>query len=103
MTDLCESREVKHVPEFILLMSRFCRDFQQSTVEYILTLTDEQFHITTKNKKTSVSYILGFQFDYILKISLDYRFDRQTWSDCSEVAELLCKDLWKCDISYDTS
>lgn len=55
MTDLCESREVKQVPEFILLMSRFCRDFQQSTVEYILTLTDEQFHITTKNKKTSIT------------------------------------------------
>ena len=43
-------------PALLLLLSRLCRDFEQSTVAYILTLTDEQFMISNKQKNTQVRH-----------------------------------------------
>ena len=51
--------------DLLLVMSKLCRDFELSTVEYILTLTDEQFHINPRNKHTSVSF-------FIITVSVAY-------------------------------
>uniref|UniRef100_H2YB87 Vacuolar protein sorting-associated protein 51 homolog n=1 Tax=Ciona savignyi TaxID=51511 RepID=H2YB87_CIOSA len=45
-------------PALLLLLSRLCRDFEQNTAAYVLTLTDEQFVINTKDRKTEVSVFL---------------------------------------------
>nr|XP_026689475.1 vacuolar protein sorting-associated protein 51 homolog [Ciona intestinalis] len=42
-------------PALLLLLSRLCRDFEQNTVAYVLTLTDEQFVIASKDRKTEVT------------------------------------------------
>lgn len=42
-------------PALLLLLSRVCKDFELSTVAYILTLTDEQFGISERHKITSAS------------------------------------------------
>nr|CAB3267646.1 vacuolar protein sorting-associated protein 51 homolog [Phallusia mammillata] len=41
-------------PALLLLLSRLCRDFEQSTVAYVLTLTDEQFMIPSRDKTSQV-------------------------------------------------
>jgi len=41
-------------PALLLFLSRLSRDFEQSTIAYILTLTDEQFLISSRDKVTSV-------------------------------------------------
>ena len=61
MGEMCEqslSNAASHPVDLLLVMSKLCRDFELSTVEYILTLTDEQFHINPRNKKTSVSLLI---------------------------------------------
>jgi len=58
MGEMCEqslSNAASHPVDLLLVMSKLCRDFELSTVEYILTLTDEQFHINPRNKKTSLT------------------------------------------------
>ena len=43
-------------PALLLVLSRLCRDFEQSTIAYILTLTDEQFLITKNDRITPVGF-----------------------------------------------
>ena len=65
MREMCEqslSNAASHPVDLLLVMSKLCRDFELSTVEYILTLTDEQFHINPRNKKTSVSFFNCIMF-----------------------------------------
>nr|XP_039260166.1 vacuolar protein sorting-associated protein 51 homolog [Styela clava] len=42
-------------PALLLLLSRLCKDFELSTVAYVLTLTDEQFAISERDKVTSAA------------------------------------------------
>ena len=59
--------------DLLLVMSKLCRDFELSTVEYILTLTDEQFHINPRNKHTSVSLFITVSIAYYMLWLITFR------------------------------
>ncbi|CAK8690046.1 unnamed protein product [Clavelina lepadiformis] len=49
------ARLVASPPTVLLLLSKLCRDFEQSTIAYLLTLTDEQFLISSKDRTTDIT------------------------------------------------
>ncbi|XP_052229082.1 vacuolar protein sorting-associated protein 51 homolog isoform X2 [Dreissena polymorpha] len=55
--DFCEGGGERGAapPALLLILSRLCSDFENSTISYLITLTEEQFDMDSRNEMTSIS------------------------------------------------
>ncbi|CAH1783454.1 unnamed protein product [Owenia fusiformis] len=59
-------------PALLLILSRICIDFENSTVNYLLTLTDEQFMITDRSQLTQLTELTDIFKDTAQKLLNHY-------------------------------